>query len=57
MNMQVGRVEAAPAPTAESQAPAADSQSQRVSRRLYVPTIVIAGLAAWLSYRGWTALA
>ena len=33
------------------------AESQRVSRRLYVPTIVIAGLAAWLSYRGWTALA
>jgi len=27
------------------------------SRRLYLPTIVIAGLAASLSYRGWTALA
>ena len=48
MTMQVGRVETAPAPTAES---------QRISRRLYIPTIVIAGLAAWLSYRGWTALA
>jgi hypothetical protein len=64
MNMQVGRVETAPAPTAESQAPtaesrrpAAESHSLRAGRRLYVPTIVIAGLAAWLSYRGWTALA
>ena len=27
------------------------------SRRLYLPTIVIAGLAAWLCYRGWTPLA
>jgi len=26
------------------------------SRRLYLPTIVIAGLAAWLSWRGWNAL-
>ena len=26
------------------------------SRRLYLPTIVIAGLAAWLSWRGWEAL-
>jgi sterol desaturase/sphingolipid hydroxylase (fatty acid hydroxylase superfamily) len=25
-------------------------------RRIYLPTIVIAGLAAWLSWRGWTAL-
>jgi sterol desaturase/sphingolipid hydroxylase (fatty acid hydroxylase superfamily) len=29
---------------------------QRAGRRLYLPTIVIAGLAAWLSWRGWTAL-
>jgi hypothetical protein len=28
----------------------------RASRRLYLPTIVIAGLAAWLSWRGWNAL-
>jgi hypothetical protein len=45
------------APTAESRRPAAESRSLRAGRRLYVPTIVIAGLAAWLSYRGWTALA
>jgi len=56
MNMQVGRVETAPAPAAESQGPAAERQSQRAGRRLYIPTIVIAGLAAWLGYRGWTAL-
>ena len=49
--MQVARV--APAPAGESDRAA---ESQRASR-LYVPTIVIAGLAAWLSYRGWTALA
>ena len=30
--------------------------SARVSRRLYLPTVVIAGLAAWLSWRGWEAL-
>jgi hypothetical protein len=48
MNMQVGRVETVPE---------AESRSLRAGRRLYVPTIVIAGLAAWLSYRGWTALA
>jgi hypothetical protein len=51
MNMQVGRVGTAAA--AESQIPA---DSHRASRRLYLPTIVIAGLAAWLSYRGWIAL-
>jgi hypothetical protein len=50
--MQVAR--AALAPAGESDRAA---ESQRVSRRLYVPTILIAGLAAWLSYRGWTALA
>ena len=53
MNMQVGRVWTAPPPAGEGQGPA---QSQRASRRLYLPTIVIAGLAAWLSWRGWTAL-
>jgi sterol desaturase/sphingolipid hydroxylase (fatty acid hydroxylase superfamily) len=30
--------------------------SARGSRRLYLPTVVIAGLAAWLSWRGWNAL-
>jgi hypothetical protein len=50
--VQVAR--AAPAPAGESDRAA---ESQRASRRLYLPTIVIAGLAAWLSYRGWTALA
>ena len=53
MNMQVGRVWTAPAPAGEGQGPA---QSQRASRRLYLPTVVIAALAAWLSWRGWTAL-
>jgi hypothetical protein len=65
--MQVAR--AAPTPAGESYK-AAESQhasrqrasrrlnSRRLnSRRLNLPTIVIAGLAAWLSYRGWTALA
>jgi len=28
----------------------------RPARRLYLPTIVIAGLAGWLSWRGWLAL-
>jgi sterol desaturase/sphingolipid hydroxylase (fatty acid hydroxylase superfamily) len=32
------------------------STVKRVSRRLYLPTIVIAGVAAWLSWRGWNAL-
>jgi sterol desaturase/sphingolipid hydroxylase (fatty acid hydroxylase superfamily) len=50
--MQVAR--AAPTPAGESYRAA---ESHRSSRRLYLPTIVIAGLAAWLSYRGWTALA
>ena len=27
------------------------------ARRLYLPTVVVAGLAAWLGWRGWTALA
>jgi sterol desaturase/sphingolipid hydroxylase (fatty acid hydroxylase superfamily) len=30
--------------------------SARVSRRLYLPTVVMAGVTAWLSWRGWTAL-
>ena len=30
--------------------------SARVSRRLYLPTVVMAGITAWLSWRGWTAL-
>jgi hypothetical protein len=38
--MQVGAVESRP-----SQAGAV----RRVSRRLYLPTLVLAGLAAWLS--------
>jgi hypothetical protein len=55
--MQVAR--AAPAPAEESYRAAESERSSRRldSRRLYLPTIVIAGLAAWLSYRGWTALA
>ena len=44
---------AARQPPAYSRRPTAAAHS----RRLYLPTIVIAGLAAWLSYRGWTALA
>jgi sterol desaturase/sphingolipid hydroxylase (fatty acid hydroxylase superfamily) len=35
---------------------APDRRSARGSRRLYLPTVVIAGLAAWLSWRGWNAL-
>jgi sterol desaturase/sphingolipid hydroxylase (fatty acid hydroxylase superfamily) len=30
---------------------------RRVSRGLYLPTLVLAGLAAWLSWRGWNDLA
>lgn len=30
---------------------------RRASRGLYLPTIAITGLAAWLSWRGWSALA
>jgi hypothetical protein len=30
--------------------------SARVSRRLYLPTVVMAAITAWLSWRGWTAL-
>ena len=30
--------------------------ARSVSRRLYLPTIAITGLAAWLSWRGWDAL-
>ena len=30
--------------------------SARVSRRLYLPTVAMAGVTAWLSWRGWTAL-
>ena len=55
--MQVAR--AAPTPAGESYRAAESQRSSRrlESHRLYLPTIVIAGLAAWLSYRGWTALA
>jgi hypothetical protein len=45
MNMQVGGV-----------APVRTGGCRRAGRRLYLPTIMIAGLAAWLSWRGWTAL-
>jgi len=30
--------------------------SARLGRRLYLPTVVMAGVTAWLSWRGWTAL-
>jgi sterol desaturase/sphingolipid hydroxylase (fatty acid hydroxylase superfamily) len=46
MTMQVNTIQARPVPGA----------ARRASRTLYLPTIVIAGLAAWLSWRGWTAL-
>ena len=54
MNMQLE--------TAESQAAqaAGPGMARRMSRwgrgRIYLPTLVIAGLAAWLSWRGWNAL-
>jgi sterol desaturase/sphingolipid hydroxylase (fatty acid hydroxylase superfamily) len=41
---------------AETTGPATGT-SRRLSRGLYLPTIVITGLAAWLSWRGWNALA
>jgi sterol desaturase/sphingolipid hydroxylase (fatty acid hydroxylase superfamily) len=41
---------------AETAGPATGT-SRRLSRGLYLPTIVITGLAAWLSWRGWNALA
>jgi sterol desaturase/sphingolipid hydroxylase (fatty acid hydroxylase superfamily) len=47
MAMQVETVQAGPVPGA----------ARRAGRRLYLPAIVIAGLAGWLSWRGWTALA
>ena len=47
MNMQVDTVETVPV--------GADAD-RRTIRRLYVPTIAIAGLAAWLSWRGWTVM-
>ena len=37
--------------------PQAAEAVRRVSRGLYLPTIAITGLAAWLSWRGWQALA
>jgi sterol desaturase/sphingolipid hydroxylase (fatty acid hydroxylase superfamily) len=46
MTMQVNKVQAGPVP----------GTGRRAGRRLYLPTIAIAALAAWLSWRGWTAL-
>jgi sterol desaturase/sphingolipid hydroxylase (fatty acid hydroxylase superfamily) len=73
MNMQVSRVGTRPAWARESrprsrQAPAlpvvgqqrasqAPASKRLASRRIYLPTVAIAILAAWLSWRGWTALA
>ena len=45
MNMQLERVEADPVRA---------GAGRRASRGLYLPTIAIAGLATWLSWRGWT---
>ena len=47
MNMQVDRVEAGPVQA---------GAGWRASRRVCLPTIAVAGLAAWLSWRGWAAL-
>jgi sterol desaturase/sphingolipid hydroxylase (fatty acid hydroxylase superfamily) len=41
---------------AETTGPATGAD-RRLSRGLYLPTIVITGLAVWLSWRGWNALA
>jgi hypothetical protein len=43
----------APAPPAQART----STPATVSRRLYLPTVLVAGLAAWLGWCGWTALA
>ena len=48
--------------TGRSEAPAGmarerDRRPRAVSRRLYLPTVAVAGLAAWLGWRGWTELA
>jgi sterol desaturase/sphingolipid hydroxylase (fatty acid hydroxylase superfamily) len=53
MNMQLETAEADPAHAA-----ARPSRwiTRWGSRRFYLPTLVIAGLAAWLSWRGWNAL-
>lgn len=45
---------AEPRPLATSAGPAAVSPS--MARRLYLPTVVVAGLAAYLGWRGWTVL-
>jgi sterol desaturase/sphingolipid hydroxylase (fatty acid hydroxylase superfamily) len=47
MNMQVETAEPGPAQA---------ERVRRPGRRLYLPTIVIAALAAWLSWQGWNAL-
>jgi sterol desaturase/sphingolipid hydroxylase (fatty acid hydroxylase superfamily) len=53
MNMQAGGVGIKPA---EESQRASRRLCQRASCRLYLPTIAVAAVAAWLSYRGWTAL-
>jgi hypothetical protein len=47
MNMQVETAERGPAQA---------ERVRRPGRGLYLPTIVIAALAAWLSWQGWNAL-
>jgi hypothetical protein len=65
MNMQVqakaqvpaeAQIQAKAKAKAKAQQQAQEQTAKRASRRLYLPTILIACLAAWLSWRGWTAL-
>jgi sterol desaturase/sphingolipid hydroxylase (fatty acid hydroxylase superfamily) len=51
INMQVETVE-----PGVGQAESAAGPVRRTSRRLYLPTVVIAGLAVWLTWRGWNDL-
>jgi hypothetical protein len=56
---RLGGLRPVPAPAeaqAEAEEQAEEQAAARMSRRLYLPTLAITGLAAWLSWRGWTAL-
>jgi sterol desaturase/sphingolipid hydroxylase (fatty acid hydroxylase superfamily) len=46
-----------PRAAARRHAQAAAAPSRRLATRLYLPTIVVAGLAVWLSWLGWDRLA
>lgn len=49
MNMQVDR-------SASARAEILRRPKREVSRGLYLPAVAIAGLVAWLSWRGWAVL-